>query len=319
MVPRDRLEDAAGFDAAVLGRWGLARQAAALLRPGLSWWFVAPALALFGLVIVWPMVLGVGFAFTDWNGLDRTWRLVGVANFRRIVGDRQVVSAIGTTLILAGSLVVAKMVIGLALALALNTAIKTRNILRLIVFMPVVLTPVITSYVWKYIFSTEGAINRIADTLGIGFLHQGWLGSPRLALLCVIIVTAWQSVGLAMVIFLAGLQAVPQELVEAATIDGASRWQRLRLVVLPLLAPAITVNVVLALVQGLKFFDQIYVLTAGGPGYATETLSTIIYKTSFYYGEFGYGSAIALVFAVMVAVLVFSATHALRRREIAHG
>lgn len=278
-----------------------------------------PALVMFGFVIVWPMVLGIGFAFTDWNGLDRTWRLVGVANFRRILGDRQVVSAIGTTLILAGSLVVAKMAIGLALALALNTAIKTRNILRLIVFMPVVLTPVITSYVWKYIFSTEGAINRIADALGIGFLHQGWLGNPRLALLCVIVVTAWQSVGLAMVIFLAGLQAVPQELVEAATIDGASRWQRLRLVILPLLAPAITVNVVLALVQGLKFFDQIYVLTAGGPGYATETLSTIIYKTSFYYGEFGYGSAIALVFAAMVAVLVFSATHALRRREIAHG
>ncbi|MEX0852865.1 MAG: sugar ABC transporter permease [Bauldia sp.] len=295
------------------------RLAASLQRPGLSWWFITPALALFVFVLAAPMLQGVGFAFTNWNGLDRSYELVGLRNFGRIAGDRQVISAIGTTLILAGALVVSKMVIGLALALALNTAIKTRNLLRMIVFMPVVLTPVITSYVWKYIFSTEGAVNRIADALGIGFLHQGWLGNPRLALLCVIIVTAWQSVGLAMVIFLAGLQAVPQELVEASTIDGASGWQRLRLIILPLLAPAITVNVVLALVQGLKFFDQIYVLTAGGPGYATETLSTIIYKTSFYYGEFGYGSAIALVFAVIVGGLVFGATHLLRRREFAHG
>ena len=290
-----------------------------LLAPGLSWWFAVPAICLFTFVLAYPMVLGVGFAFTDWNGLDRTWDYVGLRNFMRIGNDRQVVSAIGTTLILAGSLVAVKMVLGFLLAVGLNGAIRTRNVLRMIVFMPVVLTPVITSYVWKYIFSTEGAVNRIADALGLTFLHQGWLGHPRLALLCVVIVTAWQSVGLAMVIFLAGLQAVPAELVEAAIIDGASRWQRLRMVVIPLLAPAITVNVVLALVQGLKFFDQIYVLTAGGPGYATETLSTIIYKTSFYYGEFGYGASIALIFAIIVAGLVFTATHFLRSREIAHG
>jgi raffinose/stachyose/melibiose transport system permease protein len=298
------------------GAWGWL---ANLLRPGVSWWFVLPALALYCLILVYPMLAGVGYAFTDWDGLSRSWHYIGFDNFRRLWGDRQVVSSIQTTLILAGALVVSKMVIGLALALALDTAIKTRNLLRLLFFMPVVLTPVITSFVWKYIFSNQGAINTIADALGLGFLHQGWLGDPGLALICIMVVTAWQTSGLAMVIFLAGLQAIPQELIEAGTIDGASRWQRFRLITLPLLAPVITVNVILALIQGLKFFDQVFVLTGGGPGYATETLSTIIYKTSFIYSEFGYGSAISLVFSLIVGAVVFSATAVLRRREIAHG
>jgi len=289
------------------------------LRPGVSWWFVLPALALYCAILVYPMLAGVGYAFTDWDGLSRSWRYIGLENFERLWSDRQVTSSIRTTLILAGALVVSKMVIGLALALALDSAIKTRNLLRLLFFMPVVLTPVITSFVWKYIFSNQGAINTIADAFGVGFLRQGWLGDPELALVCIMVVTAWQTSGLAMVIFLAGLQAIPAELFEAATIDGASRWQRLRLVVLPLLAPVITVNVILALIQGLKFFDQVFVLTGGGPGYATETLSTIIYKTSFIYSEFGYGSAISLVFSVIVGAIVFSATVALRRREVAHG
>jgi raffinose/stachyose/melibiose transport system permease protein len=296
--------------------WG---RLAAILRPGVSWGFILPALALYGVVVVYPMLAGVGFAFTDWDGLSRSTRYVGLENFWRLWGDRQVVASIETTLILAGALVVSKMIIGLALALALDTAIKTRNLLRLLFFMPVVLTPVITSFVWKYIFSNQGAINVIADTFGLGFLHQGWLGDPRLALVSIMVVTAWQTSGLAMVIFLAGLQAIPRELIEAASMDGSSAWQRFRMIVLPLLAPAITVNVILALIQGLKFFDQVFVLTGGGPGYATETLSTIIYKTSFIYSEFGYGSAISLVFSLIVGVVVFSATVALRRREIAHG
>lgn len=292
---------------------------AGLAHPGVSWWFLAPALAVYTLVLVYPMLAGVGFAFTDWNGLTREYSFVGLDNFRRMFGDRQVVSSITMSLVFAIALVITKVLFGLFLALALDTQIKSRNLLRLLFFMPVVMTPVIVSYVWKYIFSNNGAINRLARSFDIGFLDQGWLGDPQLAAVCIIIVTGWQTVGLAMVIFLAGLQAVPKELVEAATVDGASGWQRFRLVVLPLLAPAMTVNVALALIQGLKFFDQIFILTSGGPGYATETLSTIIYKTSFQFGEFGYGSAIALVFAIIVGLCVYATAWLLRRKEIAHG
>lgn len=290
-----------------------------IARPGVSWWFVMPALALYGFILVYPMLAGIGYAFTDWNGLGRQINYVGFENFARIWTDTQVISSIRVTLILAGALVVSKMVIGLMLAVALDSAIRSRNLLRLLFFMPVVLTPVITSFVWKYIFSNSGALNTIADTFGLSFLHQAWLGDPNTALISVIIVTAWQTSGLAMVIFLAGLQAIPKELLEQSMIDGASPWNRFWLITFPLLAPAFTVNVILALIQGLKIFDQVFVMTGGGPGYATETLSTIIYKTSFIYAEFGYGSAIALVFSILVGVIVFSATAFLRKREIAYG
>lgn len=294
---------------------GLSRMA----RPGVSWWFMLPGLAIYTLVLVYPMLTGVGFAFTDWNGLTRESNFVGLANFSRMSGDRQVISSITMSLVFAFALVITKVLFGLLLALALDTNIRSRNILRLLFFMPVVMTPVIVSYVWKYIFSNNGAINLVARSLNIEALDQGWLGDPQLATICIIIVTGWQTVGLSMVIFLAGLQAIPKDLFEAAMIDGASSWKRLIFVTLPLLAPAMTVNVALALIQGLKFFDQIFILTSGGPGYATETLSTIIYKTSFQFGEFGYGSAIALVFAIIVGAFVFATTWLLRRNEIDHG
>ncbi|CAH1658689.1 MAG: sugar ABC transporter permease [Chelatococcus sp.] len=290
-----------------------------LFNAGLSWWFVIPALMLYCLIIVYPMLSGTGYAFTNWNGLTPDYSYVGFANFQRMFGDPQAMSAISTTLIMAFALVAGKIIVGLLLALALDSEIKSRNFLRMIFFMPVVLTPVIMSFSWKYIFSTTGALNQIIKLIGPPSWAQQWLGEPTLALFSVIFVTGWGSVGLAMVIFLAGLQGVPKELIEAAKIDGASSSARLRYIILPLLAPAMTVNVVIGLVQGLKFFDQIYVLTGGGPGYATETLSTIIYKTSFQFGEYGYGSATALVFALLVAAIVFAATHILRRREIPSG
>ncbi|QRM29206.1 carbohydrate ABC transporter permease [Microvirga sp. VF16] len=286
---------------------------------GVSWWFILPALVVYSYVLVYPMLSGAGYAFTNWNGLDPSYDFVGLANFKRIFSDPQAISAISMTLVMAFALVLSKVIIGLLLALALDTQIKSRNILRLIFFMPVVLTPVIMSFSWKYIFSTSGALNQVLQAIGLGNWTQQWLGDPHLALFCVIFVTGWGSIGLAMVIFLAGLQNVPKELVEAAKIDGAGGVQRLVFIILPLLAPAMTINVVIALIQGLKFFDQIYVLTGGGPGYATETLSTIIYKTSFQFGEYGYGSATALVFSVLVAALVYTATHFLKKREISHG
>jgi raffinose/stachyose/melibiose transport system permease protein len=179
-----------------------------------------------------------------------------------------------------------------------------------------VLTPVVVSFVWQYLLSSHGPVNMLLVAIGLGGWQPDWLGNPNLAVCSVIALTLWQSVGVAMVILLAGLQGVPLELVEAAQIDGANPWQRFRHIVLPLLAPAITITVVLALIHGLKFFDQVFVLTGGGPGYATETLSTIIYKTSFQFTESGYGSCIALVFPILVGGLVLATTHALRRREL---
>ncbi len=284
---------------------------------GVNWLFILPAVLLYVVVILVPILSGVHYAFTDWNGLNRVINYVGVANFRRMVNDIEVRSAIGTTLTIAAALVVVKVALGLLLALVVDGNLKSRQFLRLVFFMPVVLTPIIVSYMWKYIFSNNGTLNTLLKLVGLHGLQ--WLGDPSLALISVIIVTSWQSVGLSMVIFLAGLQAVPPELHEAATIDGAGPLARIWYVTLPVLAPAMTVCVVIALIQGLRFFDQIYALTRGGPGYATETLSTMIYRISFQFGEFSYGAAVAMVFSVIVAAIVLPAMYFLRRREFAHG
>jgi raffinose/stachyose/melibiose transport system permease protein len=268
-------------------------------------------------VILRPDILGLKYAFTNWNGLDRHYSYVGLANFTRMFGDIQVRSAISTTLIIAAALVVTKVSLGFLLALAVDSHLKTRNLLRLAFFVPVVLTPIIVSYLWKYIFSNSGTLNTLLNAVGLDGLR--WLGDPVLALVSVIIVTAWQSLGLYMVIFIAGLQAIPPEINEAAMIDGAGLGRRIWSVTLPLLGPSITVCVVIALIQGLRFFDQIYALTHGGPGYSTETLSTMIYRISFQFGEFSYGAAVALVFAVIVAAIVLPLMAILRRREIAHA
>jgi raffinose/stachyose/melibiose transport system permease protein len=284
-----------------------------------AWWFLAPALAIYVLVIVYPMLAGIWYAFTDWNGLDPDYRFVGLANFRRLAGDPQAVSSLKMTFVFAIAIALLQNLFGLALALALNERLRLRDPLRLLFFMPVVLTPLIISFLWKYIFSTQGPLNTVLAMAGLGAWQLSWLGDPMPAVASIVIATLWQSVGLAMVIYLAGLQSIPAELTEAARLDGAGPWQVLRFVTLPMLAPAMTVTIVNSLITSLKLFDQIYVLTGGGPGYATETMSTLIYKTAFTFAETGYGSAISVVFTFAVAAVVLAALHVLRRREFEHG
>lgn len=282
-------------------------------------WFLAPAIIIYVLVIVYPMLAGIWYAFTNWNGLDPDYKFVGLANFRRLFRDPQAMSALKMTFTFAVGLALLQNIVGLALALALNTRLRLRDPLRVLFFMPVVLTPLIISFLWKYIFATQGPLNMVLGAVGLSSLQQGWLGEPIPAVVSILIAASWQSVGLAMVIYLAGLQSIPAELLEAARIDGGSHWQVFRFVTLPMLAPALTVTVVNSLITSMKLFDQIYVLTGGGPGYATETLSTLIYKTAFVFAETGYGSAISVVFTFVVGAFVLMALHALRKREIDHG
>ena len=282
---------------------------------GASWWFVLPALLAYAAVVLLPSAGGAVFAFTDWNGLAPELAFVGGANFERAFRDPQVRSALAVTAVFALAITVLQNIIGLALALLLNTSIRSRNWLRTLLFAPVVVTPVIVAYLWKYLLSSNGAVNQVATALGAGEGAVNWLGDPRMAVVSVVIVTVWQTMGVAMVIYLAGLQNIPEELYEAADMDGASSWTKFRLISFPLLAPAVTINVVLSTVNGLKLFDQVFVLTSGGPGYATETLSTLVYKTSFIVGEFGYATAIALAMTVFVAAVSMGLMAWLKGRE----
>ena len=291
----------------------LARARRARTTP--PWWFMAPALLLFAFVVLVPSARGVYYAFTDWDGLDPHFAFVGLDNFADMFRDTDAVQAIWHTLLIAVSITVVQNGIGLLLALGVNSAIKSRNLLRVLLFAPAVITPIVTAYLWRNLLGPDGAVNSLLGGVGLGAWRQDWLGSPDLALWSVVGVIVWQFAGYSMVIFLAGLQSVPQEVHEAAALDGAGPVRRFWSVTRPLLAPAFTINLMLSIIGGIKLFDQVYALTGGGPGHATDTLSTLIYKDAFTLGEFGYSVALAVVLTIIVAVVSTGQYAALARRE----
>jgi raffinose/stachyose/melibiose transport system permease protein len=266
------------------------------------WWFVLPAAALYVFAVVYPSVRGSLFAFTNWDGISQDPKWVGFEQFTRMWSDPNGVTAIRNTLLIAFAVTVIQNAVGLLIALAVNSRIKSREILRVLIFAPVVITSIAVGFLWQNLYTPEGGINGALEAVGLGALKQNWLGNPDIAIWAIIVVVFWQFVGYSMVIFLAGLQGIPEEILEAAAIDGAGPIRRFWSVVRPLLAPAITINVMLSLIGGLKLFDQVFVMTQGGPGGATNTISTLIYSNAFALGRFGYASALAVVLAIFVAV-----------------
>jgi len=279
------------------------------------WWFAAPAMLLFAFVVLIPSARGVYYAFTDWDGLSPDFSWVGLGNFTDMVDDPDARQAIWHTLVIAVAITVIQNGFGLLLALGVNTMIKSRNVLRVFLFAPAVVTPIVTAYLWRNLLGPDGAVNSLLGAVGLGGWRQDWLGDPQLALWSIVGVIVWQFGGYSMVIFLAGLQSVPKEIYEAAAIDGTGPVRRFWSVIRPLLAPAFTINLMLSIIGGIKLFDQVYALTGGGPGHATDTISTLIYKDAFTLGEFGYSIALAMVLTIIVAVASTSQYFVLARNE----
>ncbi len=267
----------------------------------MPFWFVMPALVSYVFVIVVPAAQGTGLAFTDWNGLSPQRDFVGLDNFVQLSADPIALGALGRTVVIALASMALVNLGGLALALGLNTQVKSRNILRTVFFAPAVISPLVVGYVFKFVLSPTGPVNGLLGAVGLADLKQVWLGDPHLALLAIIGVVAWQSVGTAMVIYLAGLQGVEPEQVEAALMDGAGLWQRLVNIVLPSIAPSILVNAMLTLISGLRVFDQVYAMTGGGPAGLTQSLATLFVELGFEFGRYGYAAALAVVLSVLVA------------------
>jgi raffinose/stachyose/melibiose transport system permease protein len=282
---------------------------------GPPWWFALPALVLFTFVVLVPSARGVYYAFTDWDGLDPDFSFIGLRNFVEMWRDPTAVQAIWHTLVIAVSITVIQNLMGLLLALGVNSTIKSRNVLRVFFFAPAVVTPVVTAFLWRNLLGPDGAVNSLLGAVGAGSWRQDWLGDPQLALWSVVGVIVWQFSGYSMVIFLAGLQSIPTEIYEAVAIDGASALRRFWSVIRPLLAPAFTINLLLSIIGGIKLFDQVYALTRGGPGHATDTLSTLIYKDAFTLGEFGYSIALAVVLTIIVSIASTGQYAVLSRNE----
>ncbi|WP_353112613.1 sugar ABC transporter permease [Microbacterium sp.] len=277
--------------------------------------YALPALVVYAFVVLAPTIQGGVYAFTDWDGLRPDFRFVGFEKIGAVLRDAQAQRALINTVVIAVAFTVVQNILGLALAVALNSKIKTRNFLKVLIFAPAVMTPVVVGYLWQYMLAPDGPVNALLRGVGLGAFAKTWLGDPTLAICSVVFILIWQFAGYSMVIFLAGLQAVPEELVEAAAVDGAGPVRRFRHVVLPLLAPAITINVMLSMIGALKLFDQVWSLTGGGPGGLSNTLTTLMFREAFTYGDFGKAVSLGLLLLVIVTAISLIQYRALIKRE----
>ncbi|HEU0163868.1 MAG TPA: sugar ABC transporter permease, partial [Thermomicrobiales bacterium] len=279
------------------------------------WLFAVPAIVIILLLRYIPSIAGGAYAFTDWNGSSLSANWAGVSNFQKIFADPAVSGALWHTLVLAVLFVIIVNIVGLALALSLRTTLKTKSVLRALFFLPFALSQLATAYIWQFVFAYDGPLNVVLKAVGLGGSVKSWLSDPQFALIAILVVVVWQYTGLTMIIYLAGLEGISEEITDAAAVDGASFLQRFRWVTLPLLAPAMTIAISLTLIFGLGVFDQILGLTGGGPVDSTQTIATQVWQQTFVYGNFAQGSALALLFAALVSVLALLQVFILRIRE----
>jgi raffinose/stachyose/melibiose transport system permease protein len=268
-------------------------------------YMAVPAFLLFAVFFVYPMLQGVLYSLTDWNGIS-TPRFVGLRNFISFFSDTRARNDVVNTLLFALGSAPLLNLFGLAYALALDVRFRARGAVRAIVYLPAVVSPLIMGYIWYFLIQPERGLLAVA-LAGIGgagqAAHMNWFTSRPAALAVLVGVNVWQYVGMTMVIYLAGLQAIPPSLYEACAMDGARYTRRLRSVTLPLLAPSIRVNVVTNVIGSLSVFDIVVSLTDGGPGYGTESLS--LYIMRMVYGGFtGYSTAVAMILFIIILVPV---------------
>jgi len=279
--------------------------------------FLLPALLVFTVFLIYPVANSFYYSFTDWNGIALAPKYIGLENYRELLGDSDVWNSLKNTFIIALLFTLGVNVIALALALCLQGSHWIQKGLRVWFLIPLMISPLAIGYVWSFFYSPIGGIlNMLLESVGLSFMTQDWLGNPKLAIYSVIFSSIWQSMALSMIIYVAGLQAIPRDLYEAADIDGAGMLRRFTTVTFPLVAPAFTINMVVTMIFGLKKFDIIFIMTGGGPGGATENLAIHLYNQAFTYNRMGYGSAIAILMFLIIFVLSLFQVKILRNREV---
>jgi len=276
--------------------------------------FVAPALIFFTIVIFIPFLRAILFSFQDWNGISSDIGWAGTSNYTKLLNDKGFIKSFDFTVQFVITTTILLNVVALALALILNLALKTRNILRTAFFLPYVIGGVIIGFIWQFIIG--GLFPEIGAATGWAIFQKSWLSYPEYSFWALVIVTVWHSAGYFMIIYLAALQGVPKDMLEAAEIDGAGRIQRFWHVTLPLIRPAMTINLFLAISNGFKGFDLNFALTKGGPFGTTESLALHIYLEAFTKNLFTYASAKAVIFFLILAAITLVQVAVMKRREV---
>lgn len=272
-------------------------------RYGPVYLLILPGYGLFLTWTIYPLLDAFAMSFFDWNpNPSATSAWVGLSNYSRAFADPVLYQAFGNVALYTAVTVVGQLAFGLAVALLLNHKIVARGLFRALYYVPVISSWVIVSFIFSYLFSSQGGlVNYIfGSVLHLIPADQNWLGNTRLALPTIMILGIWKGIGWNMIVFLAALQGIPQELYEAAQTDGASAWAQFRYITVPLLRPIITFLSVVLTIGGLGSFIQFYIMTGGGPLHSTETLLTYAYSNAFSTFDFGYAAALTYIFAAVI-------------------
>lgn len=277
--------------------------------------FVGPSTLFFTVIIVIPFLLGLYYSFTSWNGVSGEVTWVGIDNFKQILTkDPDFGKAFWFTVRFTVIGIILTNLLGFFLAYFLTKPLKTRNVLRTVFFMPNVIGGLLLGFIWQFIF-VKG-FTAVGDATGWHFFNLPWLGDATTAFWGIVIVFVWQTAGYLMVIYISSINNIPKDIIEAAEIDGASRLQILKTVIMPLVMPAVTVCLFLAISWSFKMFDLNLSLTKGGPFRSTESVALNIYNEAFQNNRYGLGTAKAIIFFVVVAVITSLQVKLTKSKEV---
>lgn len=272
-----------------------------LQRNQILFLFTLPILLMYCMFFIVPLLMGMKNSFTDWSGTSPDYNFIGIGNYIGIFGDERFRNALWFNFKYTFLLTAATMVISLVLALILNQKIKARGLFRSIYFLPAVLSLVTVGLIWNELFYRM--IPAIGEATGWGLFQSSWLGSPKLAMYAILIVNLWQGCATPIVLLIAGLQSVPEDLYEAASIDGATAWDQFRSITIPYLIPVLNMVFVTCVKGGLTTFDYIKAMTDGGPMQSTESVGILIYNHAMQEGKFGYSVAESMILFVIIALV----------------
>lgn len=286
-------------------------------RNKLKWFllFTVPLIFIFTIVVIIPFLVGIYYSFFEWDGIGANPKVyVGLDNFVELWGDNQFLRSMWLTTLFTVLSVITINVIGLAFALLVTSRIQTANAARTLLFMPYLIGGLILGYIWQFVF--VDVFSFLGEVTGLDQVFFNWLVDPQFALYGLVFVFTWQMAGYIMIIYIAGIQAIPNDVVEAAKIDGASTWQRFTRITFPLLMPALTISLFLTLSSAFKIYDVNLSLTGGGPANATELFAMNIYQEIFGSSNYGFGQAKAIVFFLIVAAITLTQVYMTKKREV---
>lgn len=264
--------------------------------------FYIPALLLILFFVLWPLIEAFRISFTQWNGYSQDYKYIGIKNYLKLFKDSNFLIAFRNTIIYGFGSTLLQNLLGLAYAVFLNSRFKGHSVVRTFIYMPVMISSLIMGYIiYFFVQYNRGIFNEMIGVFGMAPLD--WMASGTRGVIIITLMNSWQYVGIAMVIYMAGLQNIPQMYLEAAEIDGASPWQRFRHITFPLLLPSISSAVVLNLIGGLKLYDVIISLSGGGPGFSTHSLASYVSNQYFKAQNAGYSAAVGIfTFLFIMAV-----------------